>query len=139
MGMGPDCRPEPLEPKECRFSYFTGKDPEKWLTDIPAHGAIIYRGAYPGIDLKFYGVGRQMEYDVIISPGADPDRVKFRYDGARRLKITPEKELSVELPDGTEIIQKNPLVYQEIGGVRVLREGNSGSIRKSLLRLWVLK
>ena len=32
---------------------------------------------YPGIDLVFYGQERQLEYDFILAPGADPDVIRL--------------------------------------------------------------
>ena len=58
-----------------RVHYFLGKDPKKWRTDIPTYQAVVYENAYAGIDLKFYGQGRQLEYDIVVKPGADPNQV----------------------------------------------------------------
>ena len=84
---------------------------------------MVYQEAYKGIDLKFYGNGREMEYDIVVKPGADPGQVRFAYEGVKELKVTPEGDLALTLPDGGELIQKKPVVYQEIAGVRVTREG----------------
>jgi len=112
----------PLEPQEARVNYFKGRDPRQWHRDIPTYRAVLYREAYPGIDLKFYGSARQLEYDIIVKPGADPGQVRFRYTGISRLEITEAGDLSIKLPGGGEFLQKKPLVYQEIGGQRVARE-----------------
>ena len=112
-----------LEPQEGKVNYFRGNDPQKWHTDIPTCKAVLYREAYAGIDLKFYGNGRQLEYDVIVKPGADPSQVKFRYQGIKDLEISREGNLIVRLTEGDELIQRKPIVYQEIDGRRVLREG----------------
>ena len=61
----------------------------------PAYGAVLYREAYPGIDLKFYGNGRELEYDLIVRPGADLSRVKFRYGGVAGLKVDNEGNLAI--------------------------------------------
>ena len=90
---------------------------------MPSYGAVLYREAYPGIDLKFYGNGRQLEYDLIVRPGADLSRVKFRYGGIAGLKVDSEGNLAVKLRDGGRLVQKKPVVYQEIDGRRVAREG----------------
>ena len=73
-------------------NYFIGNDPEKWRTNIPTYRAVLYKEVYPGIDIKFYGSNRQMEYDIIVKPGADPSKVQLAYDGIEGLKIT-EKEV----------------------------------------------
>jgi hypothetical protein len=123
VGMQSQVKVTPADPQEARFNYFLGNDPKKWQTDVPSYGAVVYREAYPGIDLKFYGAARQLEYDIIVRPGADPDLVKFHYAGIKSLTVTPTGDLAIKLPDGGELLQKKPVVYQEIAGVRVAREG----------------
>jgi hypothetical protein len=123
VGLRPKTQVLALGPRTGKTSYFIGDDPSKWRTDIPTYGAVLYREAYPGIDLKFYGSKRQLEYDVIVQPGADPARVQFQYRGAKRLRLTPEGDLVAQLTDGRELRQKKPIIYQEIAGQRVPREG----------------
>ena len=106
-----------------KVHYFLGNDPKKWHTNLPTYQAVLYREAYPGIDLKFYGTGRQLEYDIIVKPGADPGQVQFQYSGIKKLALTQAGDLAITLPDGGELVQKKPLVYQEIGGRRLPREG----------------
>ena len=123
LGMSKNSEIIPLEPQEARVNYFLGNDPRKWRTNIPTYRAVLYRDAYPGIDLKFYGHGRQLEYDVIVRPGADPRQVKFRYRGIRSLKLTPEGDLAIKLPDGSELTHRKPVIYQEIDDRRTARQG----------------
>ena len=111
-----------LEPQEHKVNYFSGNDPKKWRTGIPTYQALAYQEAYKGIDLKFYGDGRQLEYDIVVKPGADPSLVKFQYAGVKGLEVTPAGDLAMKLPDGEVLVQKKPVVYQEIAGVRVPRE-----------------
>ncbi|MEW6657082.1 MAG: SBBP repeat-containing protein [Thermodesulfobacteriota bacterium] len=111
------------DPRPGKVNYLRGPDPEKWRTGIPTYGAVAYLGAYPGIDLKFYGTGRHLEYDVIVHPGAAPSRVRFQYQGIKGLEVTPDGDLAVHLPDGGSLVQKKPLIYQVIDGVRVPRQG----------------
>ncbi len=124
LGMLPEVELAASDPLEGKVNYLQGNDPAKWRTDIPTWQAVVYREAYPGIDLKFYGNGRQVEYDVIVRPGADPGRVQFQCRGARGLKLLENGDLSIQLSGGGELVQKKPLIYQEIGGRRVIREGS---------------
>jgi hypothetical protein len=104
--------------QEGKVDYFVGNDPMKWKTNIPTYQAVVYKEIYPGIDLKFYGNNRQMEYDIIVQPGADPSIVKFAYEGIEGLRVTADGDLEIGLSDGT-ILQKKPIIYQEINGKRV--------------------
>jgi hypothetical protein len=123
VGMSRAVRLEAGQPREGRVNYLLGHDPARWRTNIPTYGTITYRNAYPGIDLMFYGNGQQLEYDIIVRPGADPNRVKFRYAGVQRLEVTPAGDLAIHLPSGSTLLQKKPQIYQEIAGQRVPREG----------------
>ena len=121
-----DANPSPeieaAEPLRGRVNYFVG-DAKRWRRDLPTYRKIRYGNLYPGIDLIFYGNGRQLEYDLVVSPGADTSRVRFDYRGATSLRIDEKGNLCVRLPSGKEIVQKKPYVYQKIGGKKVTVEG----------------
>jgi hypothetical protein len=123
VGMHPGVVVAAADPQAGKVNYFIGNYPKKWRTEVSTYGAVVYREAYPGIDLKFYGNGRQLEYDLIVQPGADLSRATFRYQGIKGLTITRGGDLTVQLPDGGSLRQKKPVVYQEIAGRRVAREG----------------
>lgn len=123
VGMHPEVEITAFEPADGKVNYLCGNDPRLWRTNIPTYRAVVYREAYPGIDLKFYGAGRQLEYDIILKPGADPKQVKFRLGGIKDLAITEEGDLLVRLPNGSSVRQKKPQIYQEIMGAKVSREG----------------
>lgn len=106
-----------------KFNHFKGSDPSQWRAGLPTYGSVVYRQAYPGVDLKFYGQGQQLEYDIIVRPGANPSQVRFRLDGIKSLEVTPDGDLAVNLPGGEQFLHKKPLVYQENAGRRVPRQG----------------
>lgn len=93
-------------------NYLLGKDPSEWHTDVPNYGRVRYRGAYPGIDLLFYGNGKHLEHDFVVSPGADPARIGLRIEGARGMRLGREGNLGIETGSGWVIFQK-PVAYQE--------------------------
>jgi len=114
---------EGLEPQEGKVNYFLGNDPTNWKTNIATYRSVVYREAYPGIDLKFYGSNEHLEYDVIVKPGADPSQVKFGYSGIKTLSISESGDLQLRLADGGQLIHRKPVVYQEIDGERHAVEG----------------
>ena len=65
-----------------RSNYFIGNDPTKWRTNVPQFSKVKYAGVYPGIDLVFYGNQRNLEYDFVVAPGADPTRIALDVEGA---------------------------------------------------------
>ncbi|MFQ5696379.1 MAG: hydantoinase B/oxoprolinase family protein, partial [Terriglobia bacterium] len=46
--------------------------PERWRTNIPTYAGVQYQDVYPSVDLVYYGNQRQLEYDLVVAPGADP-------------------------------------------------------------------
>ncbi len=104
--------------QEGTVNYFVGRDHTKWRSGIPTYQAVVYQEIYPGIDLKFYGNQRQLEYDVIVKPGADLSKVRFAYEGIKALRVTEEGDLEIGLK-GSTVLQKKPVVYQDIAGKRV--------------------
>ncbi|HYP06111.1 MAG TPA: hypothetical protein VER03_07720, partial [Bryobacteraceae bacterium] len=67
------------------ISYYIGKDPAKWVKGAPMFDRLVWRGAYPGIDVMLYSRGEKIEYDLVLAPGADPSRVRLRFTGADRV------------------------------------------------------
>ena len=95
-------------------NYFIGSDTKKWRTNVPGYGKVRCRGVYPGIDLLYYGKGRELEYDFVVAPGGDPTRIRMGFEGARGLRVDGERNLVVAL-EGGEVVKRAPQVYQEEG------------------------
>src|SRR5947208_3129780 len=104
-----------------KANYLIG-NPAKWQTNVPTYAKVHYREVYPGIDLVYYGNQRQLEYDFVVAPGADPNRIVLGFQGAERLEINAEGELVLHAA-GEVIRQRVPVIYQEINGVRTKLEG----------------
>ena len=98
-------------------NYLRGPDPARWQTGVPTYAKVAYRDVYPGIDLVYYGQGQQLEYDLIVAPGADPGRVALRFPDAERLELDGQGDLLVHAAGGT-VRQHLPVVYQEVDGAR---------------------
>ncbi len=92
------------------------------LTNIPTYARVKYERVYPGIDLVYYGNQSQLEYDFVVKPGARPGSIAMRFDGAEGLMLDAEGNLILRAND-SEVIQKKPVVYQEIAGSRRDIEG----------------
>ena len=61
-----------IDPLAGRSSYFIGRDPKKWRTNIPSFGGVRLRNVYPGVNLVYRGEQGRLEYDLEVSPKADP-------------------------------------------------------------------
>ncbi len=105
-----------------KANYFIGKDRAKWRTNVPTYEKVHYREVYPGIDLVYYGNQRQLEYDFVVAPGADPEKIVLDFTGADKLEIDAEGNLVLHAAGGN-IRQHKPVIYQETDGVRTEIEG----------------
>lgn len=95
-----------------RTNYITGKDPSKWRTDVPNYDKVRFDSVYEGIDIVYYGNNRELEYDFIVEPGADPSVIRLRYSGIEAALIDEGTgELLLRTAIG-EVRQKKPFVYQ---------------------------
>jgi hypothetical protein len=84
-GANPNARISSLDELQGRSNYFIGRDPAKWRTNIANYARVKYANVYPGVDLVYYGNQRQLEYDFVLSPGADPRQIELNFAGAKYL------------------------------------------------------
>jgi photosystem II stability/assembly factor-like uncharacterized protein len=93
-------------------NYFIGKDAKKWRANIPTYSKVKSREVYKGIDVDYYGSQRQLEYDVIVAPGADFTVIKIAFEGAKGIRIDSNGDLILETSLG-DVRQARPVAYQE--------------------------
>ena len=121
-----DANPQPaisgLDRLAGASNYFIGSDPRRWQTDVPSYGRVKYHDVYPGIDQVFYGNQRQLEYDLVVAPGADVRRIAVAFDGIRSLAIASGGALVLTTADG-DLTQRAPLIYQIVDGTRRIVPG----------------
>lgn len=82
-------------PQPSVSNYFIGSDPQKWHSAIPNFERVRYAGVYPGIDLVYYGKDGHLEYDWIISGGADPAGIRMVFENADRVRIDRRGDLVI--------------------------------------------
>jgi uncharacterized repeat protein (TIGR01451 family) len=104
-----------LEQLPGKSNYFIGNDPTKWHTHVPNYARVQYEGIYPGVDLVYYGHQRQLEYDFVVAPGANPKSIRLAFEGAGQMKVGTEGDLVLS-GEGGELRFQKPVVYQLTGG-----------------------
>ena len=125
VGANPSPRVAGADELPGKSNYFIGNDPKKWRTNVATYAKVRYENVYSGIDLVYYGNQRQLEYDFVVSPGADPRAIRLDIQGADKLQINPAGDLVLETEPGREQVRlRKPVVYQEVGGAR--QEVSSG-------------
>ncbi len=98
-------------------NYMVG-DRARWRTGVPSFARVRYADLYRGVDLVYRGNQRQLEYDLVVAPGADPAQIDVGFRGSRRLSVTPGGELLIQARDGGAIRQHRPVIYQGSGADR---------------------
>src|SRR6478672_8932783 len=98
-----------------KANYFIGNDPSKWRTNVPTYAKVKFESVYAGIDLVYYGNQGQLEYDFVVSAGADPSSIGVRFQGPDKLKIDSNGDL---LLSAHGVRFQKPLIYQESAGLR---------------------
>ena len=106
-----------------KTNYIIGNDPKQWRTNIANYAGVEYRSLYPGVDLVFHGNQRDLEYDFIVAPGANPQAIALDVLGAKRMHIGPRGDLEIGVGQ-SRLELKKPVVYQEVAGKRREIAGN---------------
>lgn len=102
-----------------KSNYFIGNDSSQWHTNVAQYARIAYENVYPGVNLAFYGMQRQMEFDFIVAPGANAARIQLGASGARRISTDNTGNLVLSADAGSVTLHK-PLAYQVKNGRRDL-------------------
>jgi uncharacterized protein (TIGR03437 family) len=114
-GASADAKGTALEPLRGKSHYFIGNDPARWRTNVAQHARVLYQEVYPGIDVVYYGNQGNIEYDLVLRPGADLSKIHLGIDAPAPLHLDARGDLVVGLKGG-EVRQLRPVVYQEING-----------------------
>ncbi len=122
-----DVRPVAVDRLPGVVSYFRGPV-SNWRTALPTFRRLVYRRLWPGIDLVYRGPRGRLEYDLVLQPGADPGRIRFRYGGA---SLRAEgASLRIAVP-GRTLREGRPVAFQghhHVGAGYVVR-GNEVGLR----------
>jgi RHS repeat-associated protein len=110
-----------------KVNYFTGSDRTNWRIGIPTYAGIAYKDLYPGIDLQYDGNEGHLKRTFVVAPGADPSRIRWRYqgaekpevDGAGRLLVTLKRSANQSLTETLTLTETAPIAWQVINQQRV--------------------
>jgi hypothetical protein len=109
--------PQGVDPLPGHSNYFIGNDVSRWRREIPHFAKVDCGEVYPGVHLIYYGNKKRLEYDIVVSAGADASGIRFAYQGARSIAMDASGDLIIRMASG-EVRQAAPQVYQEMGGMR---------------------
>ena len=117
VGANAGARGEGQQPQAGRSHYLRGADPKQWRLDVERFDKVRYAQVYPGVDLVYYGNQRDLEYDFVVAPGADPARIALAFDGVDDVSVDDAGNLVLATPHG-RLVQHRPVVYQRQGAER---------------------
>jgi len=126
-GAEPGPREVHLEGAASAVNYVVGPDRGGWRTGLEARGRVRFAEVYPGIDVAYYGTDADVEYDVVVAPGADPSRVRLRLAGAGRVAISDDGDLELGTSD-VPVRLRAPFAYQ-MDGTRRIAVGSRYALR----------
>ena len=117
LGSNPASRLTPGDALPGHSAWFRGSDRSKWISNIPNFAQVKANSVYPGIDLLYYGNQSKLEYDFVVAPGANPSKIRLRFDGVNGIRTDVHGNLILSTKAG-ELTQNKPVIYQEIAGAR---------------------
>jgi hypothetical protein len=98
-------------------NYRRGADPRQWQSGVPHFGRLAIPALYPGIDLLVYSTSRDLEYDLVVGPGADPRQIRLRFPGAGKVTLDSQGNVVLQTAAGA-ITHGKPVAYQASLGSR---------------------
>jgi hypothetical protein len=103
-------------------NYFYGNDSTKWQTNVQNYEEIIYKNLYDGIDLRYYDNEIGLKYDFIVHPGAKPEHIRIKINGANGLIIDPSGDLRIRT-QVKDVLDRDLKIYQTSDGVNQVIHG----------------
>lgn len=92
-------------------NYLGGSDESKWLRNIPTYRSVRVVGLYPGIDAEFYERSGNLEYDLIVAPGADTSAVRVQFAGVKATTVDTAGNVVLRL-NGAEVRHTRAVCHQ---------------------------
>jgi hypothetical protein len=116
------CRMEGQGKLASMSNYFVGPDPEKWRKGVAQYAQVKMEEVYPGIDMVYYGDQGRLEYDFVVKPGADPQKIRLRVSGTNEIRIESNGYLTLRTKHGNLDFHA-PVLYQGDGNRKTIIRG----------------
>ena len=99
-------------PVEGVSNYYLGSDS---ITGLQHYARVRGQNVYPGITIVYYSTDSELEYDLVLDPGADSSAVRFRFESSDRPEVTSTGDLLLRTKLG-DLLQRRPKAWQTIAG-----------------------
>jgi hypothetical protein len=133
-GANPAAQIEALDELPGKSNYFIGTNARKWRTGIPNFVRIRYKEIYPGVDLIYYGNQGRLEFDFVVSPGADPKNIGLKFGDNEHVTIASDGSLQLSRK---EVLLPRPTLYQIEKGRKQLVDGRFALLAGGLVGIRV--
>ena len=85
------------------------------LAQKSSYQTLVYPNLYNGIDLVFTVTSQGLKSDFLISPGANPGKIVYRYSAGTELELDEAGNLHIR-GNTSGLVEEAPYAYQEIQG-----------------------
>ncbi|WP_160144200.1 SBBP repeat-containing protein [Chryseolinea soli] len=101
---------EPMEGKE---RYYVGNKNAEAVTSK----SVTLHNLYDNVDVRYYGEGQNLKYDVILKPNFNAAGISLQYTGVKSIAINDKQQLVVTTAIG-DFVEDKPYAYQLVSGVK---------------------
>jgi uncharacterized protein (TIGR03437 family) len=99
-------------------NYFFGKDRKQWRHDLPAWRRVKAPLSWSGINAVYYATPKGLEYDLLVSPGADASAIRLKISAETAVELAESGDLL--LRRGANLLRhRKPVAFQTIAGTNV--------------------
>lgn len=117
IGANPLRNITPSKPAPHYTNYLRGNDPADWVTQVKHYQTLDFSDVYQGIHLRWMENAGGLKYEFDVVPGADPEQIQLRYEGADGLTLK-DGELHIQT-SVTSYVELRPYAYQIIDETQV--------------------
>ena len=100
------------------INYFVGNNSKNWHSGIPTYRKVVYHSVYSGIDQEFYGTEKDLEFDFIVAPGANPEVIEIKFKGQKKINIGEQGDLLFQMKTAEYVQLHKPIAYQTVNGAK---------------------
>ena len=97
-----------------RSNFFYGSNPSMWRTGVLNFNEIVYRGAYPGIDISYTLSDTGLKYEFRVQTNGNVQDIGIQYRGVDALEIDSLGALLIHTRLG-DLQDTTPVAYQTDG------------------------
>jgi hypothetical protein len=106
---------EGVDEQPGKTNFYKGSNPSNWYTDIQSFSTVKYTNLYAGVDMAYLGANGKLKSEFYVAAGADYRQIRLNYKGIESKIIRDDGTLILKSRFG-EIIEEDPIVYQEFNG-----------------------